>query len=64
MDGERDVLDHHKAVRNSNTSEYDIDGVKSHVPVCEYYYVCNVEEGSKSTDGHCKLTMDWYKCLL
>ena len=58
MDSEGDVLEHHQAVGNSNTGQYEVDGVGPHVLVGEYNDVEHVEDSPHRADHQGKIAME------
>ena len=50
VDSEGDVLHHDQAVRHSNASQDEVDGVGPHVLVCEHSQVQHVEDCPKHAD--------------
>ena len=63
VDGEGNVLKHHKKISDSNASEDHIDGVP-HVLVGEHQDVGQVEQGAHHAHQHCQPTVDWVVELL
>ena len=63
VDGEGNVLKHHKKISDSNASEDHIDGVP-HVLVGEHQDVGQVEQGAHHAHQHCQPPVDWVVELL